>query len=1162
MQTIQLLKYTFNKGNLSLSIPTESLPSNWELCLINRHSKELLSCTVTSTEVSRSFGDITEVKLSFSSIPFNIGEMNKEIHDVCIKAPSKNFLRLKMENPPVKKKAAKHSINLYPLDDQNVSLPYITRDNELSILTGSAPQCIENLFTVQPESIVTKKQHFQGNNLLFDVSSLTLKENGYRYLVCEDMLTSEQTVIPHQIEKNGATTTCSADLSDLNVNSTYRLLFITVIGRTYYKQELLIVNQLESIEHKLNETRFVKLSVSNTCALLIQLFQEPGAFAELHEQLHLNDSILLENVYVHDQKLFIQFLDKTIKMDRYNYYLQNENTKEYADINEFIKEEGFGMLSINLAGFLAQKQGWSKWHLVLTSSQEDNLSFTSEEDVPAIHRFSLYPKDELSNQREIGYYSKAKVFFSKNKEIIFIMNQNANYVEAPSFIHTELHDIKDLSYHENTFSFYFLNEWFTNQVDHRFYFEERSTKEKYMIRSAISEDGRISLNVQEFMTKLHDQKSRWDLYAAVYYSNTPLIGQVGLYTERVNPSFKRYFSQANVQPIELGEAVNHYVVSSYLNANNAISAVSRDERFFGNEKYKPKTKLKNLKMKNERMSGHFSIKVPNVEAFTVQSLTIKLRSKVEHQEHSIAYAVESSKHEDGWVNVAFNLNFEDFRLKPFYYEFFVTLKIGNDTVYKRLETGSSKLKKKINNSVISYNYFDNDQHAVIYPYITPSNVLFLAFRQMSADEKKQDRLNELVAYPLYVLLKPILKNKRYWLVYEKNSESAQDNSYYFFKYCYENHYDKNIYYVIKKDSPDYANVKAMSDRVIPFMSIKHLLYMCGAKLLVASETRGHLYTWRHQKGKVKEILNNKPFVFLQHGVTALKLNDSILRKESPGGATMYVTTSDFEKKVIMDGLGYKEQDIMVTGFPRWDHLNDKSHLPESKAIFLMPTWRGWLDEVPEDEFIETPYYKNYMALLNSPELAKMLDEFDLTLNFFIHPKFKEYIHRFTALNERVRIISFGEEPVNELLMRSSLLLTDYSSVAWEFYYLGKPVIFYQFDIHDYERLTGSYIDMNEGLFGDRVFDPDTLISTISHYVHNGFKEKEEYAKQRDDYFAYIDNNNSERIYQELIQNEDELVKRHKKKKKTFKAVLKGKLKSNRFTYATGKRLMRLKKKFT
>ena len=48
-------------------------------------------------------------------------------------------------------------------------------------------------------------------------------------------------------------------------------------------------------------------------------------------------------------------------------------------------------------------------------------------------------------------------------------------------------------------------------------------------------------------------------------------------------------------------------------------------------------------------------------------------------------------------------------------------------------------------------------------------------------------------------------------------------------------------------------------------------------------------------------------------------------------------------------------------------------------------------------------------------------------------------------SQNLKLIQPGEKNINHLLMKSKVLVTDYSSVAWDFYYMKKPVCFYHFD---------------------------------------------------------------------------------------------------------------------
>lgn len=897
----------------------------------------------------------------------------------------------------------------------------------------------------------------------------------------------------------------------------------------YYKNEIykvLLKNYFDGIDRYLKPVRTVNdsyVGVHLTKSGDIHLIYTKNIESYKNISLpYVREHIEIDNLKFTSEKMTFSFRNHGfIDQPNMNFVAYNENTDEVY-VFEDVSKQGDN-IEIELMSFLERYSSKkTKWNVCIKIVQSEfieliYLGLVNSDYLPKYQRFFdvIYTGDK---HIVVPYLS------NKNK-LELVIDEAKNIRRLPKKIKKSKINIDKISVEERTLSFnikYNNIEQIPGKVS--FYLVNRKTKDKYYLNNIyISDNGRVNLNLNSFINEQIEESSRWNLFSEIVYDNFIETSRVGSFNNTEKEKYKRYY--------DLFAYEGKNTVAPYLTNKNELSIVIRDKRFYYPEKYEIKTFINKLDLKSQLLTGQLVIDVPSVNNYQVEELTMKLRSKVEDEEYSIPFSEMNSQGNKKRIN--FRIDLKDYTLKQFYYEFYIILDINGERAYKRIEKSSQTIKEKINKSVLKNNYITPEK-CIIYPFITPKDVLFLAYRQMAPEESVSDRVNELVAYPLFRLLKNFLNKKDIWLVYEKNSETAQDNSFYFFKYCYENHYDKNVYYVIKKNSPDFINLKGMEDRVIDFMSIKHLVYMCAAKLLVASETRGHLYLWRHQKGKIKEILNKKKFVFLQHGVTAFKLNDSVLRRDSDSAVNLYVVTSDYERDIISKGLGYSKDEIIVTGFTRWDYLVDKSQNVNPKEIFLMPTWRGWLDEVPEDEFIETPYYKNYMEVLNSDKLHGILRDKNIKLNFFIHPKFKQYISNFSSNCENIRVISFGEEKVNELLMRSSMLITDYSSVAWETYYLKKPVVFYQFDIQDYNRLTGSYVNMDEGLFGDRVFNSVDLVETIESYVKNDFAEKQVYANDRAKYFKYIDQNNSKRVYDEILNSKVLFGSKKKSKSKYFK----------------------------
>ncbi|WP_344672424.1 CDP-glycerol glycerophosphotransferase family protein [Tetragenococcus solitarius] len=107
---------------------------------------------------------------------------------------------------------------------------------------------------------------------------------------------------------------------------------------------------------------------------------------------------------------------------------------------------------------------------------------------------------------------------------------------------------------------------------------------------------------------------------------------------------------------------------------------------------------------------------------------------------------------------------------------------------------------------------------------------------------------------------------------------------------------------------------------------------------------------------------------------------------------------------------------------------------------------------------------------------------------------------------------FQNIKVNEEIMEASLMISDYSSVTWDMFFMKKPVLFYQFDYEKYEQYEGSYIDMETQLFGERALNKQELVHLVDEYAQHDFQLKPYYEKLHSEYFKYTDHNNSKRIF--------------------------------------------------
>lgn len=470
------------------------------------------------------------------------------------------------------------------------------------------------------------------------------------------------------------------------------------------------------------------------------------------------------------------------------------------------------------------------------------------------------------------------------------------------------------------------------------------------------------------------------------------------------------------------------------------------------------------------------------------------------------------------------LNLRKLDFSPLYWDMRMTFQQEDTTFWCSIKAPepvtSREEKRKENNRRLFFGdsvILSKDYQ--LFLYRTALNRFSLVCQERSPYTGFLFRLKERLAFHLYHRFQERLKKQSITLVYEKYCCMAQDNGFYFFQYCMEHDMEKElnrkIYFVIDKKAKDYTDrLLPYKDHVIQFMSLKHMVYLLGCRLMVSSDSKAHAYAWRCKESIIQPFVEkNRRLVFLQHGVIALKKVDFF--GSSSKVVDLFVTSNDREHDIIINELGYQPHEVIITGLTRWDVMEDRSASQSPKTILIMPTWRNWLEEVSDETFRQSDYYRNYMALLNSERLADYLEKYDLKLNFYIHPKFREYIGNFSISGDRVRLIPFGAEPLNQLMMECSMLITDYSSVCWDVYHQGKPVLFYQFDTAKYNETQGAYIDLETELFGDRATDPEGLFALMEEAAENGFRLKPKYAEMRPKMFKYLDKNNSKRVIEEI-----------------------------------------------
>lgn len=367
---------------------------------------------------------------------------------------------------------------------------------------------------------------------------------------------------------------------------------------------------------------------------------------------------------------------------------------------------------------------------------------------------------------------------------------------------------------------------------------------------------------------------------------------------------------------------------------------------------------------------------------------------------------------------------------------------------------------------------------------------------------------------LYRLLKPF-KRKKIWLISDK-ADRADDNGEAFFKYCCENR-DRNVWpvFLIGKESPDYQRLKKIGT-VVPYMSWTHkMLYLLSDHVISAyshSELSNPFFDY---SAPYHDLMQASNFVFLQHGVIHTDVSAVLNRmaKNYQG----FVTSAVPEMNAICTSYGYGKDQVWLSGLPRYDYLYHR----EGKSIVIMPTWRRSLFGLYhaedsrydlKDGFEHSDYYQFFHCLFTNERLKQAMHKYGYSIEFVPHPVFIPYLDRFN-IPDNVKIHK-SEIRYRDIFATNSLLITDYSSAAFDFSYLRKPIIYSQFS--PLEHYKPGYFDYERDGFGEVEYTLEGTVDRIIEYMENGCQLKDKYRQRIDGFFAFNDKNNCQRVYEKIV----------------------------------------------
>jgi hypothetical protein len=350
-----------------------------------------------------------------------------------------------------------------------------------------------------------------------------------------------------------------------------------------------------------------------------------------------------------------------------------------------------------------------------------------------------------------------------------------------------------------------------------------------------------------------------------------------------------------------------------------------------------------------------------------------------------------------------------------------------------------------------------------------------------------------------------------WIVSERGRE-ARDNGYHFFAYLSRRHPEINAWYVVDYDLPDYERVASLG-RTVRYKSWKHYMLCAVSRMKVSTHIMG--FTPDIEKyymlDKVNLIHGKK--AFLQHGI----IKEDIAWYHYPNvKPDLFICSIPKEAEFVQEVFQYPKGVVQCTGLCRFDALPRKAQT--KRQILVMPTWRKYAVEGKTmEEFTASEYYQAYQALLDDERLQKLLEQYDYRLLFYPHYEVQKFISAFHTGSERMEIGVLGYYDVQQLLIESRILISDFSSVHFDFAYMEKAVLYYQFDQAEYHsgHYEKGYFDWERDGFGEVAQDKETLIGALSRLLERDGQLMESDRQRIHDFFPVLDDQNCERNYQAI-----------------------------------------------
>ncbi|MEL7671249.1 CDP-glycerol glycerophosphotransferase family protein [Methanobacterium sp.] len=274
-----------------------------------------------------------------------------------------------------------------------------------------------------------------------------------------------------------------------------------------------------------------------------------------------------------------------------------------------------------------------------------------------------------------------------------------------------------------------------------------------------------------------------------------------------------------------------------------------------------------------------------------------------------------------------------------------------------------------------------------------------------------------------------------------------------------------------------------------------------------------------------KIKKNTQLVQLWHGTGAIKkfgldCEEKWIKKlavTTNKNTTHFIVGSSWMKKIYKTAFEAEDNKIFNIGCSRTDIFFNKAALQEKRDEFFSsyPELSGKKIVLYAPTFRDEEYNTSEIKIhLDIDKLMSNLDD-NYVLGLRLHPRIADKINISEySTHYQDSIFDFsGYNKLNTLLICCDILITDYSSIIYEYALMKKPMIFYSYDLSKFEKSSrGFYEDYKTAVPGPVVFKTEQIGDIIKDYPADEYN----IDKFLDIYLENCDGNSRKRLYDLLM----------------------------------------------